>query len=281
MKINWWCSKSITIFLVCYKNVGLGSILFAITVDCSELNIAPPSEAIPIRQANEIIIAVPSVSSLNEQKTAKAKRKQIISFEDDENASTINSNLLKSSTPPTTVSLSDACLKYQEKERLAKEKVQTIKTDSTYERLMHSADAVIPSNVIEPNETDYIEPESPTSIKMFSTVASEAYSMLSHAFDPKEIDSNISKADDTVIPTSDSSSMTSNSTDSSTSSSAPNQIEIEPKSPTESIDSSMSSVNNSTSASVTAPDDAEQKLRIQELEERCVNLEAKVTALSL
>lgn len=269
---------------------GLGSILFAITVDCPELNVAPPSESIPILQRRqEPIIAVPTVSSSSERKSIGSKRvKQIISFEDDENAlTTLNNNLLKSSTPPTATSLADACLKYQEKERLAKEKVQKIKTDSTYERIMQTTD--ITSNVIQSNEieTDYIEPESPTSIKMYSPIASETYAMLSKTFDPKEIEATISKSDSntpTQSPPSDTTSTTSHSTThSSTSASVQNHISSQP-SQSESINSmhsSMDSVSNSLTESVPSPDEIKQKQRIEELEQRCMILEEKVSTLTL
>lgn len=199
------------------------------TVDSPELNIAMPAESISPRQTNEIIIAVPTVSSATERKSAAAKKAAIISFDEDE-----NSSLLKKtgSTPPTTVSLSDACLKYQERQKLADEKSKPFTTDSTYERL--HAEPIDISKTARPNEIVYIEPESPTVIKMINPVT-QTYPSLSSSFDYKETDSNMSKA-------TDSSSFSSNTTTHS-SSSAKNHVASEPSHST-SMSSSISSEHN-------------------------------------
>lgn len=252
-----------------HLNPGLGSILFAITVDCSELNVASTAETVSPRQTNEIIIAVPSVSSTSERKATSSKRPQIISFEDDD--SVINNNVLRSSTPPiASVSLSDACLKYDNKTILNK---TTFESDSTYERVMKSSDPIESTNINERNETEYIEPESPTEIKIFNTIT-EPYPPLSISYESKETDSTISKV-------TDSSSVTSSATTNS-STSAKNPISSQP-STSDSMHSSISrsSENVSEAADSGSNIEHEQMIRIHELEQRCASLEEKVTALTL
>lgn len=260
------------------------------TVDCPELNAVPVAESISPRQTNEIIIAVPSVSSSNERKSIPSKRTAaIISFEEDD-ASIINNNMFKSSTPPTSVSLADACLKYQEKRKLAEEKSKPFVTDSTYERI--HAEPINVASSTHPSETDVIEPESPTAIKIIPmTQTYPSFSNASSYEDRyKETDSSMSKA-------TDSSSITSNTTTHS-SNSPPNQPTSQPSHST-SMSSSISSVHNSPdvpiSPNTTSSPENEyvsriQELtnvenehihRIQELEKRCAGLEQKVTALTL
>lgn len=200
------------------------------TVDSPELNITMPAESISPRQTNEIIIAVPTVSSATERKSAAvAKKAAIISFDEDENSSAFNNNVLKCSTPSKTVSLSDACLKYQEKQKLANEKSKPFITDSTYERL--HAEPIDISKTVRPNETVYIEPESPTVIKMMNPVT-QTYPSLSSSFDYKEQDSKAT----------DSSSFSSNATTHS-STSPQNHVASEPSHST-SMNSSISSEHN-------------------------------------
>ncbi|XP_055298342.1 sorting nexin-29 [Sitodiplosis mosellana] len=286
---------------------GLGSILFAVAVDSPDLNIATLAESVSPRQTNEIIIAVPTVSSTtSERKSAASKKAAVISFEEDESASLLNNNLLKSSTPPTAVSLADACLKYQEKQKLAEEKSKSFTTDSTYERL-HAEPINI--SAVYPNETDYIEPEFPTSIKIVNPLT-QTYPLLSNSYD-KETDSNMSKA-------TDSSSFTSNTTTHS-SNSPPEQVASQPSHST-SMSSSISSDHNTHSSVNTTPSlenereheeenenenriehengnnneneyisriqelktvQQEHMSRIQELEERCVLLQDRVHSLTL
>lgn len=259
--------------------------MFAVAVDCPELNVTTPAESVSPRQANEIIIAVPPVSSANERKSAASKRAAIISFEEDENATLINNNELKSLTPPTAVSLADACLKYQEKQKLAEEKLKAFKSDSTYERL--HAEPINVASSSHPNETVYIEPESPTAITIINPVT-QPYSSLLNSFDYKETDSSIMKVTD-----SSSSSVTSNTTTHS-SNSPTDQIASQHST---SMSSSISSDHNSPAElnRTSSPENNEyasriQELtnvetehvhRIQELEKRCASLEERVTALTL
>ena len=291
------------------KILGLGSILFAVAVDSPDLNLATPAESVSPRQMNEIIIAVPTVSSTSsERKSTASKKAAIISFEEDESVSLLNNNVLKSSTPPTAVSLADACLKYEEKQKLAEEKSKPFNTDSTYERLHAEPISISP---VYPNETDYIEPEFPTSIKIINPVT-QTYPSLSNSYDYKEIDSNMSKA-------TDSSSFTSNTTTHS-SNSHPEQIASQPSHST-SMSSSISSDHNTHSSVDTTPSpeneqeheanenenvheikdetvnnneneyisriqelktvEQEHISRIQELEERCILLQDRVHSLTL
>lgn len=276
--------------------LGLGSILFAVNVDSPELNIAMTAESVSPRQNNEIIIAVPTVnSSTNERKSVSSKRAAIISFEEEENASLANNNLLKSSTPPKTVSPADACLTYQEKQKIAEEKSKPkFVSDSAYERL--HAEPISIGSMVHPQETEYIEPESPTAIKIITpitqTYQSSHTTSLSTSYDYKEHieDSSISK-------TTDSSSITSNTTTHS-SNSPSNQVVSQP-SQSDSMNSSISSAHNSISNSPTNEEDpssrenelvsqiqelttveSEHIRRIHELEKRCASLEEKVTTLT-
>lgn len=264
------------------------------TVDCIELNETTVAESASPRQNNEIIIAVPTVSSTSERKTATSKRAAIISFEEDENTSLINNNVLKSSTPPTTtttVSLADACLKYQEKQKLNEEKPKSFVSDSTYERLHAEPINVVPVPS-HPNETDYIEPESPTAITIINPIT-HAYPSLSNSYDYKETDSSMSKA-------TDSSSITSNTTTHS-SNSPPNQVTSQHPSHSTSMNSSICSVHNTPDTTPNTPNamsvspeneftssiqdmttgESEHIHRIQELERRCACLEEQVSTLTL
>lgn len=269
---------------------GLGSILFAMTVDCIELNETTVAESASPRQNNEIIIAVPTVSSISERKPATTKRAAIISFEEDENASVMNNNVLKSSTPPTaSVSLADACLKYQEKQKLSEEKPKPFETDSTYERL-HAEPINLAPVPAHPNETGYIEPESPTAITIINPIT-HAYPSLSNSYDYKETDSSMSKADSSSIT----SSITTHSSNS------PNQAVSQHPSHSTSMNSSICSAHNSPDTTPNTPNsilpspendftsrlpematvEREHVHRIQELERRCASLEEQVSTLTL
>lgn len=253
-------------------------------MDCPELNVAPVAESVSPRQSNEIIIAVPTISASTERKSVSSKRAApIITFEED-NSSVINNNIWTSSTPPTTISLADACLKYQEKQRLAEEKSKPFATDSTYERL--HAEPINVASSSHSNETEYIEEESPTAITIINPVIqtyASSFPSFSNSYDYKETDSSMSKA-------TDSSSITSNTT--------PNPTTSQPSHST-SMSSSISSVHNSpdipnplqTTSTIENEyvsrieelkiTETEHIHRIQELEKRCANLEQRVTTLTL
>lgn len=250
-------------------------------MDCSELNVTTTAESIPVRQTNEIIIAVPAISSTIERKPVASKRAAIISFEEDE--STINNNILKSSTPPTGVSLADACLKYEEKQKLADERFKPFATDSTYERL--HAEPVTVTAAAHANQTVYIEPESPTAIEIIAH-ETQTYRSLSNSFDYKETDSSMSKA-------TDSSSITSTTTSHSSSSHA-DQVASQPSNSSMSSSVSLEPTPPNSPGASSSPENEyvsriqaltsvenEHIHRIRELENRCATLEERVTALTL
>lgn len=261
------------------------------TVDCIELNETAVAESASPRQNNEIIIAVPAVSSTSERKPPTTKRAAIISFEEEENASIINNNVPSASTPPTTtMSLADACLKYQEKQKLSEDKPnKQFVTDSTYERL-HASESINIVAAPYSHETDFIEPESPTAITIFNPTATEAFPSLSNSYDYKETDSSMSKA-------TDSSSITSNTTTHS-SNSPPHQATSQQSH--SSMNSSICSVHNNSPDASNTPNplsaasenqftsrieeqtiiENEHIHRIQELEKRCASLEDQVSALT-
>lgn len=231
---------------------------------------------------------MPTVSSV-ERKSTTAKRSQIISFEDDESATIANNNAWASSTPPAVVPLSHTCLKYQEKERLAKEKLKSIKTDSTYERIMHASDPMNTPFVVKAtptHETDPIKPESPTAIQIFDPSPSSSY-------DCRESDLSASK-----ISTSDNSSIASSTTSQSEGAvqrlgpaappAAANEQHSSDEGDDEGADDNSKDLHSST-ADVAMADttptisEVEEKYvqRIQELEGRCSSLEEQVKTLTL
>lgn len=259
------------------NRAGLGSILFAITVDSPELNIIFPVETKNLQKPNEIIIAVPVVGSSSDTKSSPdikstgSKRKQIISFEDDEIES-ISSHSSSSIKSPT-ISLSDACLKYEEKEKQRIESIQVICNDSSYQRIMNLTEPP-QCNKMPSFETECIEPESPTKIKIYKPVLSaKVYPTTFSSFkiDTTDIDSNISNR-------TDSSSVESTTT--TTSSSSP----IAPQQPSypsysESMTSSIGSVCQSVHS--VAETNTPTNAQLEELEQRCASLEEQITTLQL
>lgn len=240
---------------------------------------------------------MPTVSSSSERKSTTTKRPQIISFEDDENATVLNNNVWVSSTPPANMPLSHTCLKYQEKERLAREKLKTLKTDSTYERIMNATDPMITpliTNAAHANETDLIKPESPTAIQIFDPSPSSSC-------DFKESDLSALK-----MSSCDNSSITSTTTSHSTdsvhnldSSQTPSLSLATGERPDEEENSSFGADNEdgdddskdlissntdvAMAEAIPALSEAEEKYlqHIKELESRCTSLEEQVTTLTL
>lgn len=247
-------------------------------MDSSELNVASNVDTMSPRQMNEIIIAVPTVNGSMERKSNLSKRAQVISFEDDD--SVINNNIstaiIHQASPPQTVSLSEACLKYEDKEKSTKTKIKSFTTDSTYERITSQATETndLKCNIEMPNETDLIKPESPTEIKIFNPIT-ETYSHLSQSFDSKETDSSMSKVSDSSSVTSSATTFSSNSV----------KNPVSPQlSQSDSMHSSIgqSSDNISEAANTMSTSvEQEQLIRIRELEQRCSSLEGKVASLTL
>lgn len=254
-------------------SIGLGSILFAVTVDSPELNIVAPVETKSLQKPNEIIIAVPvvgassDIQSQNESKSMGSKRKQIISFEDDEMES-VSSHSSNSIRFPT-MSLSDACLKYEVKEKQRIETIQAICNDSSYQRLMDlTATPQCSENTATSIETEYIEPESPTKIKLYSPVLSA-----------KTYPTTLSKEFESAVSTPpQSSNVASTTTTASSSSAAAQQLPLH-TSLSESMTGSISSVNQS--AHAVAECSSATSARLQELEQRCASLEEQITTMTL
>lgn len=204
----------------------------------------------------------------------------------------MNNNAWASSTPPSaTVPLSQTCLKYQEKERLAKEKLKTIKTDSTYERIMTTSDPMNTPKVLNiphTNVTDVIKPESPTAIQIFDPSPSSS-------FDFKESDLSASK-----MSSSDDSSITSNATsqsensvqnlessqpqpdvdDLSTGADESNENEVVDDD-CKNVDSLNADITINATTQIISEMEGKYLARIQELESRCASLEEQVTTLTL
>lgn len=214
-------------------------------------------------RSEEIIIAVPIVPK--ERKSAGLKKaKQIISF--DENAEAINNNIAHCSPVLQTKSLSSTCLKYRDIPVRSIPKAVASSTDSIFDQKL--AETLSQYDIIHAGspkskyeETDYIEPESPSSIKLCGSLPSYSDSM-------KEAESSISK-------TIDSCSSTSNTTTTASSSRH------------NSIHSSLSSVHQvqgefgHTVEVEVEVEAARYDARVRELENRCATLEKQVADLSL
>lgn len=236
-------------------SAGLGSILFAITVDSPELNVAPLGDQKQHRLSNEIIIAAPSVSSSKTR--IGSKRPQIISFEEDENESI---NVLKSLTPPK---LSNADVKPLDEYKPLETAERTKANTSDY--VIIETNDLIKINEI---EIKYAEPESPTTIKMCSPIVAAYPDIFSYK-----------EADLTVVPIIDSISSNiatqSSSASVSSSSSLSTEKPLSSTSLNESLHSSIISDEKSTSSTV------DVNSRITELEQRCISLEQQVAALTM
>lgn len=245
-------------------------------MDTSELNVALNAETISPRQMNEIIIAVPTVNASMERKSNLSKRVQVISFEDDDsmiNNNSISKVIIPQASPPQLVSLSEACLKYEAKEKSSS---GSLTTDSTYEGISFRANQINDTkcNTKMPNETDLIKPESPTEIKMFNPIT-EIYSHLSQSFDSKETDSSMSKVSDSSSVASSTTTFSSNSV----------KNPVSPQlSQSDSMHSSIGQSSENISEAVNTMStnvEQEQLIRIRELEQRCSSLEEKVASLTL
>lgn len=248
---------------------GLATILFAVTVDASELNVLPVQETKLARKINEIIIAVPkascgSVDSTESGSSRERKRNKIISFDEDE-----SENLPDLMMTKAHVSLADACLKYEEKEKqLINGSSSGFLSDSAYERNLQRSGSIASSGRTSPNETDYVEPESPSTIQIYNPVLrTKSYPSYSEfTFDLERNDSNISKILDSASSVTSTTSM----------STAPPIVTR-----SESMQSSVSSIHQTIPTSESAQVHDESQIRIHDLEDRCANLEEQVKILTL
>lgn len=270
---------------------GLGSILFAITVDSRELNTLTVAEY--KNRSSEIIIAVPAVTK--ERKSTGNKRTQIISFEDNDPIEP-NRNIVSPPIPVhTNKSLSNACLKYVEPSSSARPirnfaNMQSIAIP--HKSIASSSDSILDPHLAatlaqydivhssSPRETDYLEPESPSSIKMYGSLPSYSADSMQDGGE-----SSISKAMDTYSTTSHANTPNSsrqpsrqNSTYSSISSGHHNN-----QSSTTSYDITASGVHIDGDVNSESPPAAPSidPAKFKQLEERCVSLERQVADLQL
>lgn len=248
----------------------MGSILFAITVDSRDLNI--PTVAEYKNRSHEIIIAVPTVSK--ERKIAGLKRAQIISFDNDNERpeTTINNNVSSPIPVLQSKSLSSSCLKYRDPP-MTNLYNKTIASSSDSIRDQQFAETLASYDIVSsssPRETDYLEPESPSSIKMCGSLPSNSDSM-------KEAESSISKT--TTI---DSCSTTSNP---NTTNSSSRQLSRQ-----SSTSSSMNSVHQAKGDNFNHSIDIDNLMeqmppavdtQLRQLEDRCAGLEKQVAELTL
>lgn len=143
---------------------GLSAILFAISVDCPELNVPPKT----IEQRPEPVIAAP-IPVGPRKKTTTVKR-QIISFDDDAPSSSSSTLGVYGSAPK---SLSSLCIKIEEPSSHnvinhrppIRNRPENIRIDKS-----------IDENLLENGTIVNASPETPTSVHMFSMSHSERFS---------------------------------------------------------------------------------------------------------
>ncbi|XP_037028176.1 sorting nexin-29 [Bradysia coprophila] len=211
---------------------GLGSILFAISVDSPDLNVS--SRLKETRQ--EPVIAVPIPKNNIPRKT---KNRQIINFDDNEP----NTSLASSSSGSVPKSMSDLCLRIDQRPKKHMEPIKTA--------------------IIEPSSTvtsPPIQPESPSCITMYEPSPAPIQFNYQHEY-----------SEDIETPQSDSGMADDNFkiTDSSTSTSTSN------------VASKHTSLNSSISSIKSMEDVAVIKARLRETIDRCTMLENRIAELSL
>lgn len=246
---------------------GLGSILFAITVDSRELNI--PTVAEQKSRSQEIIIAVPTVSK--GRKATGSKRKQIISFEDNETTESPNNSVSSPIPVLQSKSLPSSCLKYKEPALRNFYRSEASSMDSIIDQqLAETLEAydIVHSSSPRAEETDYLEPESPSSIKMCGSLPSTD-SM-------KETEeSSISKI---INSTSSTSNVTSTTTTTTTNSSR----ELSRNSSSNSLINAIHQVNGNVMQRLGANTESSvEDPKLRQLEDRCTSLEKQVAELTL
>lgn len=260
--------------------IGLGSILFAITVDSRELN--TPTVAEYKNRAQEIIIAAPAVPK--ERKTISSKRMQIISFEENESTES-NSNIASSPIPVQQPnSLSSTCLKYKDPSLSAPP------MRDFYKSIASSSDSILDQQLAEtlaqydivnsssPRETDYLEPESPSSIKMCGSLPSYSADSMHDGGE-----SSISKPMDTCSTTSNANTPISSRHPSrpSSSSSMGSSHHIQTKVCFHQTSDGGRIVGDDSGGGPDAQVARVDVAKYKQLEERCVSLERQVADLYL
>lgn len=230
-------------------------------MDSPELNVSPAADSKAVVRSNEIIVAVPKADpgkSKQKPSSRERKRNQVIQFEEDERES-------PSSSYEAPTSLSDTCLKYEERTR----QMQGKHNDSTHERSAEISVVECPVEQVPPTVIKSVD-----SANAFPTPTSE------HSFDFKETFSNISTNSDSIC-----------STSTAATSSSPVSLPFDASdekqrqmSRSTSLSSSNSNNNNNIENAPTTQgqgNDADLIIQIKELKRRCSNLEEQVTTLTL
>ncbi len=205
-------------------------------MDSPELNVL--SRLKEMRQ--EPVIAVPIPKNNFPRKT---KNRQIINFDDNEP----NTSLASSSSGSVPKSLSDLCLRIDQRPKT------------------HAEPSRMDQSIIEPSTITSlpIQPESPSSIKMYepSSTAAPIQFNYQHEYseDIETPQSDSGMADDNFKVTSDSSTSTS----------------------TSNVPSKHTSLNSSVSSIKSIEDVADIKARLRETIDRCAMLENRIAELSL
>lgn len=238
---------------------GLDSILFAVTVDCPELNVC----TVITDSRNEPIISTPhpaEPSSSPLERPIKSTKRKIISFDNDMDDEPI------SACGSMPKSLSSMCLKFSDNQTtIASGYLAGNNSNAPYS----AAAATSSSSLL--NEDIYLAaPESPSLITIIPTQPTMPSSSL-HDLIAKH---NLDNFDDFMVAKSQSDSGLNEETFGSCTVNTSSSVQSSSK--RSSIHSSMESVK-----SLTPDDSAVLKIRLQESLDRCSMLENRVAELSL
>lgn len=234
---------------------GLGSILFAVTVDCPEVNVA----TIVTEPKAEPIISTPHPADAPVRPSKSTKRK-IISFDNDDETASVSPAMSACGSMPK--SLSSMCLKYSETSSggvllPGNDPNEPYPVASTTNQLVTAVDDV------------YLRPESPSAIKIIEQPMTSS-TMLQQLLYECNAAGDGDGTDDTIAKSQSDSGLTEETFGSSTRNTSSTR-----SSKHSSMHSSMESVKSSSA------DTAELKLRLQETLDRCQMLENRVAELSL
>lgn len=234
---------------------GLGSILFAVTVDCPEVNVI----ATVTESKAEPIISTPHPAEAPVRLSKSTKRK-IISFDNDDDTVTSVSPAM-SACGSMPKSLSSMCLKYSETLSAGDTFLPGNDPNEPYPVASTTNQSVVADDHI------YLRPESPSAIKIVDQPMTSS-SMLQQLL--YECNTASATPDDAIAKSQSDSGLTEDTFGSSTVNTSSSR-----SSKHSSMHSSMESVKSS------GADTAELKLRLQETLDRCQMLENRVAELSL
>lgn len=243
---------------------GLDSILFAVTVDCPELNVC----TVVTDSRTEPIIstphpAEPSTSSSSSLRTAKSTKRKIISFDNDNDDEAI------SACGSMPKSLSSMCLKFSDNQSTNPNGY--LPGNDPNELYPNAATSSLSSKNNLLNEDIYVgAPESPSLIQMIPPQQQMSTSSL-HDLIAKH---NFDSFHDFMMAKSQSDSGLNEETFGSSTVNTSSSVQSSSK--RSSMHSSMESVK-----SLQQDDSAELKIRLQESLDRCSMLENRVAELSL